>query len=222
MVDYMAAKAATTPLAVNKEQRQVGITWPVGAPRFYRIGQDVKLALSSLAMTSPADARDSLLNIKVGDKTLNPTPVDNTLTATPFDEAGKSAVSVKLKGKTRTGKQLLTFTGPTTGTTFSLPIDVRKAKGVLKVRTKPERIVKGETHTRVKIKASALGISTVTGKIKVKVAGQVYKLKLKKGKAFLRLPTFATTGEKKIVVSYLGNRKIRGSHQAVMIKVHRR
>ena len=44
---------------------------------------------------------------------------------------------MKLKGKTRTGKQMMTFTGPTTGTTFSVPIDVRKANGVLKVRTKP-------------------------------------------------------------------------------------
>ncbi len=221
MVDYMAAKAATTPLAVNKEQRQVGITWPADKPRFYRIGQDVKLALSSLAMTSPADARDSSLNIKVGDKTLNPTAVDNTLTTTPFDEAGKSAVDVKLKGKTRTGKQMLTFTGPTTGTTFSLPIEVRKAKGVLKVRTKPERVVKGETRTRIKIKASALGISKVKGKIKVKVAGHVYKLTLKKGKAFLRLARFEQTGKKKIVVSYLGNRKIRATKQVVTIKVHR-
>jgi 5'-nucleotidase len=221
MVDYMAAKAATTPLAVNKEQRQVGVTWPATAPRFYRIGQKVELNLSSLAMTSPADARDSLLNIKVGEKTLNPTPVDNTIGTTPFDESGKSAVSVKLKGKTRTGKQLMTFTGPTTGTTFTLPIDVRKAKGELKVRTKPERIVKGETRTRVKIKASALGISKVTGKIVVKAGGKKYTVKLKKGRAFVRLDAFAKTGSKKIVVSYLGNRKIRGTQQVISIKVHR-
>ena len=147
--------------------------------------------------------------------------MDNTLSTTPFDEAGKSSVDVKLKGKTRTGKQMLTFTGPTTGTTFSVPIDVRKAKGVLKVRTKPERIVKGETRTRIKIKASALGISKVKGKVKVKVAGQVYKVKLKKGKAFVRLGTFSKTGKKKIVVSYLGNRKIRATKQVVTIKVRR-
>jgi 5'-nucleotidase len=221
MVDYMAAKASTTPLAVNKEQRQVGISWPSDAPRFYRIGQDVKIRLSSLAMTSVADARDAKLNIKVGDRTLDPTPVDNTLSTTPFDEAGTSAVAVKLKGKTRTGKQLLTFTGPTTGTSFSLPIEVRKAKGVLKVRTKPDRTIKGETRTRVKIKASALGISKVTGKIKVKVAGQVYKVKLKKGRAFVRLDRFAKTGTKKVVVSYLGNRKIRGTKEVVQVKVRR-
>ena len=147
--------------------------------------------------------------------------MDNTLGNDISDEYGKSAVSVKLKGKTRTGKQMLTFTGPTTGTTFSLPIEVRKAKGVLKVRTKPERIVKGETRTRVKIKASALGISKVTGKIKVKVGGKVYKVKLKKGKAFVRLDRFAKTGKKKIVVSYLGNRKIRGTQQVIEIKVRR-
>lgn len=221
MVDYMAAKAATTPLAVNKEQRQVGITWPSDAPRFYRIGQDVKLSLSSLAMTSAADARDSVLNIKVGDRTLNPTAVDNTIGTTPFDESGKSAVAVKLKGKTRTGKQLLTFTGPTTGTTFSLPIDVRKAKGVLKVRTKPKRVVRDDTRTRVKIKVSALGISKVTGKVKVRAGGKTYRVKLKEGKAFVRLDRFANAGKKRIVVIYKGNRKIRGTREVIEIKVHR-
>ena len=221
MVDYMATKAGSTPLAVNKEQRQVGVTWPAGAPRFYRIGQDVDLSLSSLAMTSPADVRDALLNIKVGDRTLNPTPVDNTIGTTPFDESGKSAVSVKLKGKTRTGKQLLTFTGPTTGTTFSLPIDVRKAKGIVKARTKPERIVRGKTRTRVKIKASAFGISKVTGKVTVKAGGKKYTVKLKKGKAFVRLDRFKKAGKKRIVVIFQGNRKIRGTREFVKIKVHR-
>ncbi len=221
MVDYMSAKAATTPLAVNKEQRQVGITVPASAPRFYRIGQDVDLSLSSLAMTSPADARDALLTIKVGDRTLNPTQVDNTIGTTPFDESGRSAVSVKLKGKTRTGKQLLTFTGPTTGTTFSVPIDVRKAKGLLRVRTKPGRIVKGETRTRVKIKASALGISKVTGKVTVKAGGKKYTVTLKKGRAFVRIGRFTKTGTKRIVVIFQGNRKIRGTREFVKINVHR-
>ena len=221
MVDYMAAFAAKTPLPVNANQQQVGITWPADKPRFYRIGQNVKLTLESLAMTGPSDPRDAVLNIKAGDKTLAPTPVDNTLGATVSDEYGKSSVDVKLKGKTRTGKQMLTFTGPSTGTTFSVPIEVRKAKGVLKVRTKPGRIVKGETRTRIKIKVSALGISKVEGKIKVKAGGEVYTVKLKKGKAFLRLDRFAKTGKKGIVVSYLGNRKIRGTKEFVMIKVRR-
>ncbi|QSR30898.1 bifunctional metallophosphatase/5'-nucleotidase [Nocardioides sp. S5] len=221
MVDYMAAFASKTALPVNTYQQQVGVTWPASAPRFYRIGQDVELKLSSLMMTGPSDPRDALLNIKVGDRTLNPTPVDNTIDATPFDESGRSSVDVKLKGKTRTGKQLLTFTGPTTGTTFSLPIDVRKAKGVLKARTKPGRIVRGETRTRVKIKASAFGIAKVTGKVKVKAGGKTYKVKLKKGRAFLRLDRFAKTGKKKIVVSYLGNRKIRGDKQVITVRVRR-
>ncbi len=221
MVDYMAAFASKAPLAVKSAQRQVGVSWPATAPRFYRIGERVKVNLSSLAMTSPADARDTRLTIRAGEKTLNPTPVTNTVDATPFDESGRSAVSVKLKGKTRTGKQMLTFTGPTTGTTFSLPIEVRKAKGVLKARTKPERIVKGKTRTRVKIKATALGIAKVTGRIKVKAGGKTYTVKLRKGKAFLRLDRFTNTGKKRILVSYLGNRKIRGTKQFIAIKVRR-
>ena len=222
MVDYMAeASKGGAAVPVDSAQHQIGVTWPAGAPRFYRIGQDVELALSSLAMTGTGDAKDALLNIKVGDKSLAPTPVDNTLGTEVFDNYGKSAVDVKLKGKTRTGKQLMTFTGPTTGTTFSLPIDVRKAKGMLKVRTKPERIVRGETRTRVKIKASALGISKVTGKVIVKAGGEKYTVKLKDGKAFVRLDSFANAGKKRIVVIFKGNRKIRGTREFVKIKVHR-
>ena len=172
-------------------------------------------------MTGPGDPKDALLNIKVGDKALDPAPVNNTVDATPFDESGRSAVSVKLKGKTRTGKQLITFTGPTTGTTFSLPIDVRKAIGVLKVRTKPERIVRDETRMSLKVKVTALGISKVQGKVKVKVNGKTYKAKVQKGTAFIRLDEFANAGKKKIKVSYKGNRKIRGASQVIKIKVKR-
>ena len=219
MVDYMAAKAKTTPLPVDAKQHFVGVTWPATAPRFYRLGQDVKLSLSSLAMTAPGDLKDALLNVKVGEKALAPTPVDNTVGTAPFDDYGTSAVSVKLKGKTRTGKQLMSFTGPTTGTTFSLPIDVRKALGILKVRTKPERIVRDETRTRIKIKASALGIAKVSGKVIVKAGGKKYVVKLKKGRAFVRLDRFAKTGKKKVVVKYVGSRKVRSVRSVVTLKV---
>lgn len=221
MVDYVAAISKTGPVPVDLQQHFVGVMWPADKPRFYRIGQKVEVGLSSLAMTGVGDAKDASLNIKVGDRSLDPAAVDNTVGSEPRDEYGKSAVAVKLKGKTRTGKQLLTFTGPTTGTTFSLPIDVRKAKGVLKVRTKPERVVRDDTRTRVKIKVSALGISKVTGKIKVKAGGKTYRVKLKDGKAFVRLDRFANAGKKRIVVIFKGNRKIRGTREVIEIKVHR-
>ncbi|CUR60248.1 5'-nucleotidase [metagenome] len=221
MVDYMAAKAATTPLAVDKEQRQVGVTWPSDAPRFYRIGETVKLSLSSLAMSAPADAKDATLNVKVGNASLDAVAVNNTLGTEPFDEYGKAAVAVKLKGKAKTGKQLLTFTGPTTGTTFSLPIDVRKGKPEVDVRVKPKRIVAGKTRARLKITAEALGIKTVTGKVVVKVGGTKYTVKLKKGKAVVKLAKFAKAGKKRVVVKYAGSGKIRSKTAVVKIKVRR-
>ena len=69
--------------------------------------------------------------------------------------------------------------------------------------------------------AWGFGISKVKGRIKVKAGGEVYKLKLKKGKAFLRLDSFENTGKKGILVAYLGNRKIRGTKEFVKIKVRR-
>ncbi len=220
MVDYLAT-FAKTPLAVKLDQRQVGVSLPAGAPRFYRIGQDFKVTLSSLAMTGPGDAKDATLDIKLGDVKRGPAKVDNAIGTTPFDESGKSVVSFGLNGKVKKGKQVLTFTGPTTGTTFSLPIDVRKAKPEVKVRTKPGRIVAGETRTRVKIKVTALGLSEVSGKIVVKIGGKKYKATLKDGKAFVRLDRFANTGKKSVKVKYAGNRKVQDSTEFIKIKVRR-
>ncbi|MCP3423920.1 bifunctional metallophosphatase/5'-nucleotidase [Nocardioides pinisoli] len=220
MVDYMAT-FAKTPLAVKAEQRQVGVSLPADAPRFYRIGQDFKVNLSSLAMTGPGDAKDATLDIKVGDVKRSPAKVDNAVLTTPFDESGKSAVRFGLNGKVKKGKQVVTFTGPTTGTTFSLPIDVRKARPEVKVRTKPGRIVAGETRTRVKIKVTALGITKVHGKIVVKAGGKKYKVKLKKGKAFVRLDRFTNAGRKVVKVKYAGSRKVRGATEFAKIRVRR-
>ncbi|WP_367650804.1 bifunctional UDP-sugar hydrolase/5'-nucleotidase [Nocardioides sp. zg-1308] len=223
MVDYMAAKAATTPLPVKADQRQVGVSWPAGAPRFYRLGQDLKLNLSSLAMSTAADPKDASLAVKVGNASVSSVPVDNTVSTTAQDdETGKAAVSISLKGKVRKGKQLLTFTGPTTGTTFTLPVDIRKAKAELKARTKPGRIVKGKTRARLKIKASALGIKAVTGKLVVKVGGKKYTVKLKNGKATVKLDRFAKTGTKRVVVKYAGSNKVRTKTAVVKIKVRRK
>jgi 5'-nucleotidase len=221
MVDYMAAFAATSPQPVNVRQQHVHVSLPTDAPRFYRIGQDFTVNLSSLAMTGPSDAKDATLDIKVGDVKRTPAKVDNAVGTTPFDESGKSAVRFGLNGKVKTGKQLLTFTGPTTGTTFSLPIDVRKAKPEVKVRTKPGRVVAGETRTRVKIKVTALGLSEVSGKIVVKVGGQKYKTKLEDGKAFIRLDRFAKTGKKSVKVKYAGSRKVQDATEFLKLKVRR-
>lgn len=221
MVDYMAA-SAQTPLAVKSDQRQVGVSWPSDAPRFYRFGQEVKLNLSSLAMTAPGDAKDAVLDVKIGDVARDSVAVDNAVGTTPFDESGKAAVAVKLIGKVKKGKQMLTFTGPTTGTTFSVPVEVRKAKAELKAKVKPGRVVKGKTRARLKIKASALGLKSVTGKIVVKVAGKKYTAKLKKGKAVIRLARFAKAGKKSIKVRYAGSKKVRTKVATVKVKVKRR
>ncbi len=222
MVDYLAAKASSKALPVDGQQRQVGITWPADAPRFYRIGSTVRLSLSSLAMTSPTDARDAKFTIKAGDVKLFRAKVDNTVDAAPFDESGRSDVAVRLKGATATrGQQMLTFTGATTGTTFSVPIDVRKALAVVNGRVKPRRIVSGKTRTRVRVKTTALGIKAVSGKVLVKAGGKKYTVKLRKGKASIRLARFNKAGQKRIVVIYQGTPQIRGKRMVFKIRVHR-
>ena len=172
-------------------------------------------------MSTAADAKDAALNVKLGNATLDAVTVDNTIGTDPFDEYGKAAVALRLKGKVKSGKQLLTFTGATTGTTFSLPVDVRKGKPEVTVRAKPKRIVAGKTRARIKIKAEALGIKTVTGKVVVKVGGKKYTVKLKKGKAVVKLAKFTKAGKKRVVVKYAGTRKVRSKTAVVKLKVRR-
>ncbi len=66
MVDYMAEFAAVTPLAAPTEQSAVGIDFPVGAPATYWPGAPVAFKVSSLAMSTAADLKDTQLTVKLG------------------------------------------------------------------------------------------------------------------------------------------------------------
>ena len=55
----------------------------------------------------------------------------------------------------------------------------------------------------------------------VKAGGKKYTVKLKKGKAFVRLAKFTKAGKKRVVVKYAGSRKVRTKTAVVKIKVRR-
>ena len=219
MVDYMAATAKTTPLPVDYQQHQVGATWPADKPAFYRVGQKVRVKLSSLAMTAPRDLRDRNLDVRTQDAKLWHQWVDNAISTEPYDESGRSDVVVRLKGGTRPGKQMLIFTGATTKSTFGLPIEIRKAVPDLKIFSWPDRVVAGETRAHVKVKMKAKGLDKVYGKVKVVAGGHTYKAKLKKSKVVLELAEFKNPGLKKIRVSYLGSKVVRGDQKVLRVLV---
>ncbi|MEO7131224.1 MAG: 5'-nucleotidase C-terminal domain-containing protein, partial [Dermatophilaceae bacterium] len=121
MVDYMAAKAATTPLPVDYTQRSVGISFPEGAPSSYQAGDTVSLALSSLAFSTPPDLKDKTVTISIGDQKLGSFEVDNTVGMDKWDEYGTANVKVTLPADLPAGVTTLTVTGDQTGTMAQLP-----------------------------------------------------------------------------------------------------
>ncbi len=222
-VDYFAAKATSSPLPVDYQQHFVGVQWPADKPRFYRVGQRVNVALSSLAMTHPRDLRDRSLTVTTTNARLRSVGVDNSIDALPFDDSGRSNVSVKLTGKTRPGDQTLTFEGVTTRSTFRLPIEIRKALAIVRAGIKQDRVVANKTRARVRVNVSALGLDKVYGNVVVvKSGGKSYMGKLKDGKVLVELDPFKKAGEKNIVVKYRGSRVVRGKRLVTTVDVKRR
>ncbi|MEV5001874.1 ExeM/NucH family extracellular endonuclease [Nocardioides sp. LML1-1-1.1] len=125
MVDYMAAKAAQTPLPVDKTQHAVQVDFPADAPASYAPGSHVTFSVGSWAMSTAADAKDATLQVKLGDEVLGSFPVDNTIGAEVYDPYGKASVDVTLPAGLPSGAIQLTLVGPTTGTTAIVPVTVK-------------------------------------------------------------------------------------------------
>ncbi|MGA8977859.1 MAG: ExeM/NucH family extracellular endonuclease [Pedococcus sp.] len=125
MVDYLAAKASTTPLPIGYTQQAVGVSFPSGAPASYVPARDdVRFNLSSLAFANGTDLKDTEVRVSLDGVPLGTFAVDNTIGSTPNDEYGTSAVSVRIPAGTPAGAAALTVTGLTTGTTFPVRVVV--------------------------------------------------------------------------------------------------
>ncbi|WP_370288156.1 ExeM/NucH family extracellular endonuclease [Nocardioides sp.] len=123
MVDYMA-QYATTPLAVDAAQRAVRVEFPADAPSSYDPGAPVRFTVGSLAMTAPGDAKDTSLEVRLGEQVLGTVAVDNTVGTTPSDQSGTASVDVVLPASISGGATELTLVGTTTGTRVTVPIAV--------------------------------------------------------------------------------------------------
>lgn len=179
----------------------------------------MSFSLSSLAMSAPKDKRDATLDVKIGTVSLKGATVNNVLGIEVFDNYGTSNVSSRLTGKVPTGAQTLTVTGPTTGTTLTIPIKVLKAQPTLTAKVKPGKVVAGQTKARVKVGVTAPGLQHVKGKVKVKAGGKTYQAKLSDGKLVVKLSAFTRAGKKKIFVKYLGTKSTQAKKHVVRIKV---
>ncbi|HYF73953.1 MAG TPA: 5'-nucleotidase C-terminal domain-containing protein, partial [Nocardioides sp.] len=219
MVDYMAEFAADTPLAVDSGQRAVGVTFPEGAPAAYLPGDTVAFTLSSLAMTGAGDVQDATVSVSLDGVELGTAPVDNTVApGSTNDESGTAAISVVLPRRLDQGTQTLLVTGDQTGTTTRVQVGIKKTASTVSATIAPTKVVVGKTEPTVTVTVEADG-AVPTGKVLVRVGGQVYRVKLADGTATVQLEAFARPGVKPVTVRYLGDAITRRSHTELAIEV---
>ena len=128
MVDYLAAFAATTPLAVDYAQRAVEVGFPADAPTAYDPGATVSFDVKSWSMSTPADVKDSEIVVSLDGKVLGTAPVTTALGTDPYDNLGTASVSVALPSTLTPGSSVqLTLTGAKTGTSVIVPLTIDKA-----------------------------------------------------------------------------------------------
>jgi 5'-nucleotidase len=151
MVDYVAEFGeAPDAVAVPTEQRAVGIDFPAGAPAEYWPSATVAFQVSSLAMSTAADLKDTQLTVRLGTTTLGIFPIDNTVGTEVFDEIGKASVSVVLPENAPLGEHTLMLTGNNTGTVSEVTITVGptpSAVSLTPARLLETRNVEGFTTT---------------------------------------------------------------------------
>ncbi|MBM9460080.1 ExeM/NucH family extracellular endonuclease [Nocardioides sp. zg-536] len=140
MVDYMKATTETAPLPVDASQRAVGINLPAGAPSVYGPGDVVAFDVSSWTMSTADDAKDSEIQVRLGDTTLGTVAVDNTIGTAVYDQYGKASVSITLPA-TLPADATLRLVGATTGTEIQVPIALAAAAEPEVVNTAPPTIV---------------------------------------------------------------------------------
>jgi 5'-nucleotidase len=127
MVDYLAAKTTSGPLAVDYSQRAVGINKPADAPASYRRGGHVVFDVSSWTMSTAADLKDAEVVVKLGDQQIGTATLDNTIGTETADRYGVAHVDVTLPASTPAGAVTLTLVGAQTGTEVLVPITVTGA-----------------------------------------------------------------------------------------------
>ncbi len=147
MVDYLKANATDTPLPVKYDQRAVGATFPAGAPASYAPGAHVTFVVSSWSMSTAADAKDSELQVKLGDQVLGTFPVNSTIGTAQTDEYGTASVDVVLPAGTTGGAKSLTLVGPTTGTQIQVPIEVESTTNASTVSAANVSVAYGDAAT---------------------------------------------------------------------------
>lgn len=220
MVDYLATFATDAPLPVDAAQVSVGVHFPADAPAAYVPGVDVAFDLSSLAMSTGADPKDSSVTVSLGDRVLGTFPVDNAIGTVPGDEYGVAHVVVALPADLAPGTDALTVRGTTTGTVATVPVTVAKADSSVTATLTPETIKakKGSATVAVRVASSV----EATGRVEVYADGRLLTAgTLANGAVDLVVGPFRDPGTVTLDVRYLGDQRVAPSSTTAALRVVR-
>ncbi|HCB06553.1 MAG TPA: hypothetical protein DEQ43_20315 [Nocardioides bacterium] len=132
MVNYLDEFANTgagdPPLPVPTKQNGVHVNFPAGAPASYQPGDHVVFDVSGWSFSNATDPLDGQVAVDLDGAPLGTFTLDNTIQAAlpGFDATGKTTVDVVLPAGA-TGAVTLTLTGPTTGTSIPVTVQVDQA-----------------------------------------------------------------------------------------------
>ena len=134
-----------------------------------------------------------------------------TIEVGPFATAGTATVEIRYAGDDHVS-----------GSQATASVEVVKSRPRLKVSHAPGNVVAGKTHALLDISATADG-QPLTGKLRIDLPGGKHVVvQLAKGAATIRLPKFATAGNKTVRVSYLGSDTVEAGQVTETIKVVRK
>jgi 5'-nucleotidase len=220
MVDYLAEYADDAPLPVDATQRSVGVAFPAGAPAAYQPGSEIAFGLSSLAMSTPVDAKDAAVAVSLGDTALGTFPVDNTIGTDPRDEYGTATVRVTLPSNALPGTAELTVRGTTTGTTATVPITIAAAPSQVALSVTPDTIKQRKDTATATVQVTSTA-ATPTGEVRILVDGvEVARATLVDGAAEIAIGPFGEAGSHQVTAAYGGDeRTLASSSDPVVVTV---
>ena len=105
--------------------------------------------------------------------------------------------------------------------TGSVTVRVLKAEAALEAKVKPKKVKVDKTRARIVVRVAAEGY-TPTGELRVRVAGETYRVRLDDGRAIVRLKAFPKSRVYRAKVRYRGDASTEPAVTTVRIKVERR
>jgi 5'-nucleotidase len=220
MVDYMDEFASANPLPVDYTQRSVGVKFPTGAPASYQPGDHVAFDISSWSMSTAADVKDTVVEVKLGSQVLGTATLDNAVGTDVFDEYGKAAVDIVLPAGTPAGAVDLTLVGAQTGT--EVPVRVTVGGSGPTTPTTPTVAASDVSLTYGKSAVVTVNVNaTATGTVKVLDGAKVLgSATVSAGVAKVTLPARSLKpGSTTLTAAYSGDSKFTAGSDTFQVKV---